>query len=146
MKNLKRIIFEVVIIASVFAAVNLCYSKWIPAGDEVDLMGFPPSAAKTVDAKTVIKWLDAWKKAESEVKVMGKIPALGYDSKSMKLQPFDIPVSKLKYRYDPKFIDYVSQALFRNSVVSSTDDLEKRVRKLENTVNRILAKCCPKAK
>ncbi len=79
-------------------------------------------------------------------KVMGKIPALGYDSKAMKLKPFDIPASKLKYKYDPEFVGYVSQALFRNSVVSSTDDLEKRVRKLENTVNRIIAKCCPEAK
>lgn len=146
MKNLKRIIFEVVIIASVFAAVNLCYSKKIPAGDEVGLMDVPQLTAKTVDAKTAIKWLDKWKMALSEGVVDGKIAALGYDSEAMKLHPFDIPVSQLKYKYDPEFVGYVSQAVFRNSVVSSTGDLEKRVRKLENTVNRILAKCCPKAK
>ncbi|MBW2617066.1 MAG: hypothetical protein JRD02_12955, partial [Deltaproteobacteria bacterium] len=90
-----------------------------------------------------MKWLDAWKMAGPKVK--GRIPALGYDSKEMKLLPFDIPAG-LQYKYDPLLVGYASQALLRNSVVSSTNDLEKRIRKLENTVNRIMAKCCPEAK
>lgn len=153
MKKLKRIIFEIVIIASVFAAVNLYYSKSkavLAASDDkpaigMQMMGSPGvfTTPKEVDYQTAMKWLNAWKK--SGFKIKGRIPGLGYDSKTMKLIPLDIPAG-LIYSVDPSLLRYASQAWLRNSVVSSTNDLEKRIRKLENTVNRIMAKCCPEAK
>jgi tetrahydromethanopterin S-methyltransferase subunit B len=34
---------------------------------------------------------------------------------------------------------------FRDAVASSNKDLEERVRKLENTISRIISKCCKEA-
>lgn len=106
--------------------------------------GFPPvfTTPKAVNSKAAMKLLEAWKKYQPKVK--GKIPVFGYDSKEMKLLSFDIPAG-LQYKYDPSLLGYVSKASFRYAVVSSTNELEKRIRKLENTVNRIMAKCCPEA-
>ncbi len=151
MKNLKRIIFEVVIIVSVFAAINVGYSKSKgshghvdQAGVAVPWLGFSPVMGEQVDIQTAGELLKSWKK--TKVDVRGKIPVLGYDKEAMRLLPLDIPAGKLKHQYDPRFVGYVSQALLRDAVVSSTNELEIRVRKLENTVNRILANCCPGTK
>ena len=104
----------------------------------------PPIPAKAVDFRTAKKWIEAWKNAYPQGKEI--IPALGYDPELMKLLPYDMPADDLKYRYDPNFLGYVSQAWFRDSVIYSTNDLGERIRKLENTVNRIMAECCPQAK
>ncbi len=145
----KRIIFEVVIIASIFAFINFnnSDSRSVFADNkkpaEWGAYWAAPQQVMAVDKQTAMKWAGIWAKAIPEAQI--KIAALGYDTKAMKLYPFDVTTQDLKSIYDSRFLGYISQASFRGSVVSSTNDLEKRIRKLENTVNKIIGKCCPEA-
>lgn len=145
----KRTIFEVVIIASIFAITsfnnNDLRSVFADSNKPAKLGAYwaAPIKVMAVDRETAMEWAGTWAKAIPEARI--KIAALGYDTKAMKLLPFDVPAQDLKYKYDPRFLGYISQASFRGSVVSSTNDLEKRIRKLENTVNKIIGKCCPEA-
>ena len=75
------------------------------------------------------------------------IPALGYDPKLMKLIPFNLRTSKGIYDTPLSGIETALVfASFRDAIASSNNQLEDRIRKLENTVNRIVKNCCPQVK
>ena len=156
MRCLNRIIYKVLIIFSVFTVIGIGCSdrNRMPTVEQINSMHNdmkPPEyydslypRAKTIPKEDAIKLIEAMKEADPNFNE--KILVLGWDSKNRKLESLAIPANELKFQYDLKEMNYASQALFTNSLIAYTNSLEDRVRKLENTVNRIIANCCPESK
>jgi len=74
-------------------------------------------------------------------------PALGYDQATRRLKPFDLLFPKGITEKPLQGTQIMTVfASYRDVIASSNNDLESRVRKLENTVNRIINQCCLQAK
>ena len=148
MRRFKRILFEVIIIFTVFAAVNISFSqKWVKTAPEQvpEVVGWYAGPLKAVllpeetQKEIYLKWIENWRtKGES------LIPSALYDENMKKLTPYDF--RDPHWGYPPEAKNYLRKAVFRDAVVTSTNDLEERIRKLENSVRKILAQCCPLVK
>ena len=153
MENIKRISIEVLILLLMFMVANYCFgqvkrSEIVEALSKKKLVPFEaiPFKAAEVMGKD-IRELENIYKGWGYSKGSYNVPALGYDPKIMKLIPFNLRTSRGITNKPLSGIDTaLIFASFRDAVASSNNQLEDRIRKLENTVNIIVNKCCPEAK
>ena len=152
MKRLKRISIEVIIIFFIFFTVN--YSFGIGKNQNIQRSSFERAAANLVGyAKVVpvatladadfIKLINTYKDA-GYYEEANSFPALAFDPGKRKLLIFNY---KLPFKLTEKPLSSIESATFlasyRDAIVSSNRDLEERVKKLENTVSKIVLECCP---
>lgn len=152
MKNIKRISIEVLILLSMFMVANYCFGQ-VKRSEIMEAMSKKLIPFEAVPFKAVevmdkdIRGLKKIYKDWGYSKGSYYVPALGYDPKLMKLIPFNLRRSK---GITDTPLSGIETALifasFRDAIASSNNQLEDRIRKLENTVNRIVNNCCPQVK
>ena len=146
MKSIKRILFECIIIVTIFLAIHLFFFRLSPkkalgeGPGPVTFKRFEPAVKMNIRAfKAIIE--DA---GYSPGKPEGF--TLAYDDQAKKLVPVNIEGVPWKYGADNLLYQQMAWASSVNVLAKSNNDLEARVRKLENTVKKIIAKCCPQVK
>ena len=149
MNNLKRISLEVVIIFLLLFIANYSFgqfTKYPEAWAKERLIGFKV-ASKIIPFEVSGKKLFNTYEEAGYYENAPFFPALAYDPMGKQLVPLNLRSPYLtSSRPLSGHQTAVILAGYRDAVASSNKDLEERVRKLENTVSRIISKCCPKAK
>ena len=150
MKRIKRIFLGTFIIIFIFVALNCCASKKVlvevkPASR--DLIGISKSSPREAKGLRVAEFENLKNIYAAVGYSPGSLafPALGYDTKLKKLVPVNL-IRKKSWTTRP-FYEFDALTIFasyRDALASSNIDLEKRIRKLENTINKIIRECCPK--
>ena len=147
MKNILRIILEVIIISLLAIFINNSLSQEkkpeITWGTELIGVTKPLWPAKDLPDVASYKFFDA---IGAGGYFPGKylFPIVGYDQKNKKLMPLSL---YLKYPLGKESMPSAELAIifagYRDSITSSTNDLEQRITKLENKVAQIEKECCP---
>ena len=142
MDRIRRIIFEIVFVVIAFTAFTFCHSKITKQPPEA-LVEPTPYTVPALSQKEVENYLRTWK-----LKVPGmreRRVSLLYDPVKKEYKAFDLTLEGWlpKYGINDRNIEYISQALMRDSLMASSNNLELRIRQLENTVSLLAAKCCP---
>jgi hypothetical protein len=148
MKNILRIILEVIIISFLVIFINHSLSQErkseITRGTELIGVTKPVWLAKELPDVASYKVFHAIG-AAGYFSGNYLFPIMGYDLKNKKLTPLSM---YLKYPLGKESIPSAELAPifagYRDSITSSYNDLEQRITKLENKVAQIEKECCPK--
>jgi hypothetical protein len=149
MKTIVRISIEIIIISTFVIILNNSFGQeWkqeIPAlALKSGLIGVGVSAwsAKELSEVSASNVYDALR-SSGYVTQKNLLPIMGYDPKDKKIIPLTM---YLKYPLGKEPIPGGGLSLvlagFRDSVTTSHNDLEERVRKLENKVVQLEKECC----
>ena len=145
MKALWRISVEVLVISAVLMSAEYCFSqaRWTNVVVPFDKVPFDAKELNIEDIRKLASIYDKYGYGLGSY----NLPGLAYDSKTMKLLPFNLRTTAPVSEKPLSGVDAVAlMATFRDATASSNNDLEERIRRLENTVNKIVEKCCPRAR